>query len=159
MSDRQPPRHWKPLAPVPRPTVEPGESLAYAAKHWGVSEQEAKRRLDDYGDTCEYWCNDLYQVQVRYHDNRGLLHLNIRRRDGSLMRDWRHLPEIKNQLLGEECEAVELYPAESRKVDTSNKFHLWGYRDPRWRFPLGFDDRDVNYDQIGTAPGLKQRPL
>jgi hypothetical protein len=153
------PRHWTPLRPASRPSIEPGESLAYAAKLWNVSETEAKARLDEYEAGCEYWLNDLYQVQVRHHDNAGLLHLNIRRRDGAIIRDWRHLQEIKNQLLGAECEAVELYPAESRKVDTSNKFHLWGYRDPTWRFPLGFDSRDVNYDHNFKAPGLKQRPL
>jgi hypothetical protein len=35
--------------------------------------------------------------------------------------DWRDLQRIKNQLVGPECEAVELYPAESRKVDTANQ--------------------------------------
>src|SRR5215831_4110917 len=58
----------------------------------------------------EYWLNDLYQVTKRQEGE--YVHINIRRRDGAaIMRDWRHFQAIKNQLVGEDCEAVELYPA------------------------------------------------
>lgn len=104
------------------------------------------------------WVNDIYQVARREMSN-GLVHINIRRRDGGpILRDWRHFQQIKNEMLGEECEAVELYPAESRKVDASNKYHLWGYADPSWRFPIGMEDRDVDYSD-GSTPGTRQRPL
>ena len=106
-----------------------------------------------------YWINDIYQVAVHELGDKAV-HLNIRRRDGGpILRDWRHFQLIKNQLIGEECEAVELYPAESRLVDTTNKFHLWGLRDPSYRFPFGFDERDVQYQEDNSAPGLRQRPL
>jgi hypothetical protein len=96
----------------------------------------------------------LSQVTPETH----MVHLNIRRRDGALdIRDWRHFQQIKNELSGSECEAVELYPAESRLVDTSNKFHLWGTDDPTFRYPVGFDKRDVRYDETSEVPGLKQR--
>jgi len=89
-----------------------------------------------------------------------MVHLNIRRRDGGpIMRDWRHFQQIKNELVGEECEAIELYPAESRKVDTTNKYHLYAVTDPTFRFPVGFDERDVEYEQLSDKPGLRQRPL
>lgn len=58
-----------------------------------------------------------------------------------------------NELVGEEVEAVELYPAESRLVDGSNQFHLWcviGFR-----FPFGFEERLVSED----TPGVTQRPF
>lgn len=128
---------------------------------YDLSREEAKRKLDEYNEGCEYWINDLYQVQVRQHDDSGLLHLNIRRRDGAHdIRDWRHFQRIKNEILGPEAEAVELYPAESRLNDTSNKFHLWGYRSDKWRFPIGFDHgRDVRDAAKGEPPGLRQRPL
>jgi hypothetical protein len=77
--------------------------------------------------TCGHYCNDLYQVALR-HMGGALVHLNIRRRDGApIMRDWRHFQQIKNELIGEECEAFELYPPESRKVDDTNSYHLWGF--------------------------------
>lgn len=104
------------------------------------------------------WINDTYQVQRREMGG-GLVHLNIRRRDGGpILRDWRHFQQIKNELLGAECEAVELYPAESRLVDTSNKYHLWGISDPTVRFPIGMENRDVSYVD-GNTPGTRQRPL
>lgn len=110
----------------------------------------------------EYWINDLYQVQVTRHgpEHHGLVQLNIRRRDGKpIFRDWRHFQQIKNELLGNECEAVEIYPAESRLTDTSNKYHLWGYPDPRFRFPMGFQERDVRDDDGTKVPGLRQRKM
>ena len=109
-----------------------------------------------------YWINDLYQVERREHALGSTVHLCIRRRDGKpIFRDWRHFQAIKNQLIGEECEAVELYPAESRLVDSSNKYHLWGSANPAFRFPLGYDiGRQVEGPIPGvTAPGMRQRPF
>jgi len=116
-------------------------------------------------ETTEYWTNDLYQVQVRRYPSKkpgvNAVHINIRRRDGeACIRDWRHFQQIKNELLGPECEAIEIYPAESRLVDTSNKYHLWGTDDPTFRYPIGFEERDVRYDDGDTKQsGLKQRPV
>ena len=104
------------------------------------------------------WVNDTYQV-ARREMSGGVVHINIRRRDGgAILRDWRHFQQIKNEMLGAECEAVEIYPAESRLVDTSNKYHLWGYADPTWRVPFGMETRDVSYAD-GNSPGTRQRPL
>src|SRR5262245_12970239 len=67
--------------------------------------------LDDEAK-CQYWINDIYQVAVHVL-NDTWVQLNIRRRDGKpIFRDWRHFQQIKNELVGEECEAMELYPAE-----------------------------------------------
>lgn len=105
------------------------------------------------------WINGLYQVQVRPmtgEGNEGWTHLNIRRRDGkAIFRDWRHFQEIKNQLCGLEREAVELYPAESRLTDTSNKYHLW-VAPSGYRFPFGFQTRDV-MEPHSTFHGIRQR--
>ena len=127
-------------------------------QEYNVDRDGAMKLLRQDDDDITYWINDIYQVSMcELGDN--AVHLNIRRRDGGpILRDWRHFQLIKNQLIGEECEAVELYPAESRLVDTTNKFHLWGLRDPTYRFPFGFDKRDVQYDE-GNAPGIRQRPL
>ena len=76
----------------------------------------------------------------------------------SMVQDWRHFQQIKNELAGPEREAVELYPAESRKIDTSNKWHLWV-------LPEG-DQVDFGWAQARRplqgnpdVPGLRQRPL
>lgn len=154
---------WKPLQLGVFSGPEPEAIVQATINEYKITREEAVAKLNAYhnDDDAEVWINDLYQVQVRPFDNAGLLHLNIRRRDGAHdIRDWRHFQRIKNEILGPEAEAVELYPAESRLVDTSNKFHLWGYRSDKFRFPIGFDYRDVRDAADGTEPpGLRQRRL
>jgi hypothetical protein len=109
------------------------------------------------------WVNDKYQVHKRVMEPLDgsklppLVHLSIRRLDRSPIRDWRDMQEIKNLLVGPENEAAELYPAESRRVDTANQFHLWVLADPALRFPFGFTDRMVS-DDINFGKS-RQRPL
>ena len=66
------------------------------------------------GDT---WMNDLYVV-IAKPLAQGATHLSIRRLDRKACRDWRHFQQIKNQLCGKEREGLELYPTESRLVDS-----------------------------------------
>lgn len=148
---------WQPLRPASRGKSS-DELIRHTMAQYNEDREAAIARLDAYEDQCEVWINDTYQVQTRdCGDN--LIHINIRRRDGGpILRDWRHFQQIKNELVGPECEAIELYPAESRLVDTSNKYHLWAIKDPTFRFPIGMEDRDVCYES-GGAPGLRQRPL
>lgn len=131
----------------------------------------------------EVWLNDTYQVTI-YHDDSPwgpVVHLSIRRLDREVIRDWRELQEIKNQLVGRENEGVEIFPAESRLVDTANQYHLFvldGRRLP-WigntplgairnllvladtdrHFPFGFQERLVSGEQpLPELPRIKQRP-
>ena len=112
------------------------------------------------------WKNNLYTVirsEWRYPahaedpDAPTLVHLSIRRNDRLPVTDWRHKQKIKNQLAGEDCEAVELYPAEDRLVDTSNQFHLWCFP-PGVRVPVGYEDGRVTFGQP-ALDGAKQRPF
>lgn len=50
---------------------------------------------------------------------------------------WEDLQEIKNLVVGEESEAVELYPVESRKVTGAPVYHLWANKHGH-KFPFGF---------------------
>jgi len=110
----------------------------------------------------EVWKNDRYQAHViRWPPltlngrNTPIVQLSIRRLDRGAARDWRDFQRIKNQLVGPECEAIELYPAESRLVDTANQFHLWCILDPLFRFPFGYTDRSVHAE---SGAGAVQRP-
>lgn len=108
----------------------------------------------------EVWKNNRYQVNVRRGqalDNAPTItHLSIKRLDKQPIHDWRDLQRIKNQLVGPECEAIELYPAESRVVDLANQFHLWVFNDPGYRIPFGFDGgRHVD---SRSGHGAVQRP-
>lgn len=68
----------------------------------------------------------------------AMMHLSIKRQDREPVTDWRHKQEIKNMLVGPEFEAVELFPAESRVVDTANQYHLWVFGDTGALRDLGF---------------------
>ena len=121
-----------------------------------------QQNLNEETENTTYWINERYQVARRAFPGTPMVQLNIRRRDGKpILRDWRHFQEIKNQLVGAECEGVELYPAESRLVDTSNKYHIWCHSDPNFRFPVGFDYRHVETadPKRNKVAGMRQRRL
>jgi hypothetical protein len=108
----------------------------------------------------EVWRNDKYQVAVRRDivlpNWPKMIHLSIKLITKEPIHDWRDLQHIKNEIIGCENEAVELYPAESRLVDTANQYHLWVLADPEDRFPFGFNERLTTPISHGTA---KQRPF
>lgn len=101
-----------------------------------------------------------YQVTRRYNTPNGfdtpMICLSCKRVDREPLQDWRVLQEIKNALVGEECEAIELHPAESRLVDTANQRWLWCFANPTVRVPVGFTERAVCNDT--QMKGTKQRP-
>ena len=93
------------------------------------------------------WQGELYEVyeyKVLTEDVPGgyVTWLSIKRRDKDSVHDWRHLQWIKNTICGPEREACEIFPAESRLVDTSNQYHLWVLPEGKM-FPWGYVVRAV----------------
>jgi len=123
-----------------------------------------KKQRDNMLDSVA-WKNDTYTVAVRDHSYgcQTLKHLSIKRNDREVIHDWRDLQEIKNMLVGKECEGIEIYPAESRLVDTANQYHLWVF--PKGHpIGIGFDKRQVLdegevHRLIKSMDGAKQRPF
>jgi hypothetical protein len=129
---------------------------------------------DDYSVVLDKTCRGgLYRTFNEY----PLWHLEISRRDETPIRDWQILQAIKNEVVGKQYEAVELYPAQSRLMDVQNKYHLWilapkeGEGKPP-RFPLGLKQYGVVSDKIifltqrtvdayhsGEMPGKNQEGL
>lgn len=106
--------------------------------------------------SAEIWINDVYQVEVRRDVKTDInwppmVHLSIKRLDREPIHDFRELQAIKNELVGPENEGVELYPAESRLVDSANQFHLWVLASPDERFPFGFSSRLVTDEAFGKS--------
>lgn len=102
--------------------------------------------------------NSIYQVSVFLQcvEPYGeIVHLSIKTHDRQPRHDWRELQRIKNEICGAECEGVEIFPAESRLVDTANQYHLYVFRDHR--LPFGFQERLVS-EESGVA-GAVQRPF
>ena len=161
MNGNKLPRHWKPLQEISPQQFEPvrREVLQSLMDHYGIDEATARKMLMDEHYKSRFFVNDLYQISVMPWGNEGMLSINIRRRDGACdIRDWRHFQQIKNETVGAEREAFELYPAESRKVDLANKWHLWVMPEG-FKFPIGWKERDVQYEENRHVPGMRQRPL
>ena len=77
---------------------------------------------DDQADAA--MANSLYHVIIRKMGP-DLVHLSIKRHDRKPVKNWRHFQYIKNQICGEESFGFEVYPPESKLVDTANQYHLW----------------------------------
>ena len=92
--------------------------------------------------------NNLYQVTMRETPD-GVTWLSIVRRDREPVSDWRDKQRIKNELCGYDREAIELYPAESRLVDTNNQAHLYVLPTGSM-FPFGYTERDVSDMTVGS---------
>jgi hypothetical protein len=164
MTDKLP-AHWKPLVQLqPDQMYRRPEVVKETADHYGISLKEAEAMLDVETAKCLYFVNNLYQIEVSrmevdwFGEKKDMAQLCVRRRDGGMIWDWRHFQQIKNELCGPEYEGLQLFPAEDRKVDTSNKWHIWVLMDGT-RLPFGWMKRDVQDRLYKGVPGLNQRAL
>ena len=74
------------------------------------------------------YVNNRYSVQcstVRTEAFGDVIHLWIRRHVNEPARSWPDLMRIKNELVGEDRIAIEVYPAAVDVVDQAHMTHLW----------------------------------
>lgn len=129
------------------------------ARHSGVAVETVRDTIASMRATETILLNTVYQVNLRrLGGTPPVVWLSIKRRDKAPLgaEHFRDLQRIKNELAGAEIEAVELYPAESRLVDTANQYHLWCVADPAFRFPFGFNERMVLRE---SGAGAVQQPF
>ena len=133
------------------------EAMRQRFRRAGIANVEAQVEAA----TGDVWMNGTYQVVVRPEpaapDWPPMLRLSIKRRDRGAIFDWRDMQAIKNQLVGPDCEAVQLFPAEDRLVDTANQYWLYALSVPGVRFPFGFGCRSVASPAEAEAFGARQR--
>ena len=149
-----PESEWQPLHKIKTINLTKSQIQAFA-KAKGVSYKTFKDHVAQ--DKKEQWMNDKYLVAIRRDEMEGMgviVHLSIKTHDNSHVTDWRDKQKIKNQLVGPECEGVELYPAESRLMDTANQFHIWCFADTKFRQPFGLGLRSTSEFE---GEGVKQR--
>lgn len=84
-----------------------------------------------------FFKNSIYSVQI-FRNKQGYKLLGIRRHDEKALSNWSHFQKIKNEFAGENEWAIEVYPAENKKVDQANMYWLWCY--PKGQRP----DVDLN---------------
>lgn len=108
------------------------------------------------------WKNDTYTAIVEPDPPSqlvpapGWVHLSVRRNDRAPIRDWRDLQQVKNDCVGSEREAIEIYPAESRLVDCANQYHLW-VLPPDTTVGVGFSEGLTATPMEAAAHGARQR--
>lgn len=147
-----------PWTPFARGELDPTHlTLEYMRRQWGHqhSDEDIQAQLDEMKKD-EIWINSRYQVNVRRRnapEAPDLVWLSIKRRDKLAVgpERFRDFQRIKNELVGPECEGVEIYPAESRLVDTSNQYHIWVFDDPSFKYPFGFNERLIVGQSTGGA--------
>ncbi len=102
--------------------------------------------------------NSRYQVVCYLRDSGEpfgtIAHLSFKVHDKQPHHDWRDMQRIKNEICGPECDAVEIFPAESKMVDAANQYHLFVFQ--KYRLPFGFQTRLV---ADGTWGKSIQRPF
>lgn len=83
-------------------------------------------------DLITAYLNAIYSVQVYgmactdgVLAGNSVVHLIIRRHDGGTDVPWQHKQRIKNELVGSERVAFEVFPPADVLVDQCNLYHLW----------------------------------
>jgi len=75
------------------------------------------------GEFISFHANSIYSVQSWKRDS--IHFVGIRRHDQKKVNNWAHKQKIKNIFFGEESNAVEVYPKESKLTDQANMYWLW----------------------------------
>ena len=102
-------------------------------------------------ENTETWKNDSYIVTVNRNviNSFGGTHAMCCFKVSSQLNDtdisWADAVHIKNQLIGEGCSMVEIYPTEDQLAEGVNHHQFYGFVDPKVQFPFGV----VN--QVGGA--------
>lgn len=74
------------------------------------------------------WKTKDGKYKIWYDNIRGFEHLRIRRTDDKPVHNWMHMFTIKNDLLGADMVAVEIFPKRSEFIDGSNTYHIWTWK-------------------------------
>lgn len=147
---------------IPKKTDKENQEIIEKAIRAGMTRELAEESVRTYKHDKMY-ANAYYTVFVTPQlkadgskPNPLMVHISISNKKKGTVHDWRDLQQIKNDLVGKQYEAVELYPAEDRLVDMANQYHLWCVADEKFRFPFGFNQGRVTSNEQPTNVG-KQR--
>lgn len=72
--------------------------------------------------------NNKYIVQIKYRvprDGDYYTRAMIRRSDSAAIYSWQDMFRIKNEVFGNEVEAIQFFPRSSELVDSANLYWLW----------------------------------
>jgi hypothetical protein len=139
--------------------IKEAEKVVKAFPHMTIEQAKMGLHKDIYA---EIYVNDIYQVAVyRNEDADDLVHveelkgrctwLSIKRRDKRPVNNWQDMQTIKNRLVGVNCDAIQMFPAESRMVNTANQYHLIVLPEDA-HVPFGWGTRFVDTENRKAEP-------
>lgn len=129
------------------------EEVALVAEIYGMTLEQAReqRKLRGMGklyvthhakESCEYHVVVNYGRDVPQQGEFGanVVQIGVKRMDNKTDPvPWSDLQEIKRALLGENVEAIEIFPAHERRLRTEDKWrYLWAFPDGE-RIPVGWE--------------------
>ena len=96
-----------------------------ASRRWQPMKKVGHQHDYDIYENDAYYCSVRRFAKGFFLKNSPYIILGITATDETARHDWRDFQRIKNDIAGREWEGIELYPAESRLKDPSNRFYLW----------------------------------
>lgn len=71
------------------------------------------------------WVSETGDIEVLLNRVDGFAHLKIHKRDDSKIFGFYLLQDVKDEVLGRNVAAVQIFPRSDDLVDGSNTYHLW----------------------------------
>lgn len=160
---------WTKFQRATLPPVTPEMIDAVAASMPNIPRDEIVAVYADL-DNDAVFLNNRYQVNVRKlktpgDDEHGrwpcdVAHLSIKRIDKDRVgpERYRDFMRIRDELVGPEFEAVEIYPPRSDEVDTANQYHLWVFLAAGMTLPFGWHGQRMVIDTVEPGSNARQHP-
>ncbi len=73
------------------------------------------------------WQTKDGKYDILFDEVKGFKHLRIRRIDDAPIHNYMDMQQIKNDLLGKDVIAIEVYPKSDDFKNGSNTYHLWSW--------------------------------
>lgn len=112
-------------------------------------------------DATSVYRNNIYEVRLfsfEIEPGKRMYRANILPVNGFPKEDWEDLQRIKNEIFGEQAEAVQLYPSEQRNIREADGTYLW-VAPIGDTFPFGFHRQPgkVKITKVDVKKELEKR--
>jgi len=98
---------------------------AIGNSEWTTFEDRTSEALPKFtpGTLIGFFVNNIFSVQVFSVDGKKVA--GIRRNDQGTMISWETKQRIKNEVLGKDVSAIEVFPKHEELIDQANMYWLW----------------------------------
>ena len=131
---------WTPFVQVSSDRTAVVGNLDAVAKQFGVPLDVVREVAAETFSNAKLYLNSIFEVEIKPATQpNGWLHLAVRRRNGVAGVTWAENQHIKDELVGPDCEGIELLPAAARLRNARQDFPSIGVcPNPAERLAFGF---------------------